>query len=153
MPADSEALVELPHSWKPLGVRIAIYAFGGALMVVFGAMWISLGPEIRGHFTTFQRATTVGLFLLLFVCYWGLIRSKVIASDDGLTVINGFRTHSYEWAQVIQITIGQGAPWAYLDLSDGETRSVIAIQGSDGARAIKAVREIRALIRDHEASD
>jgi hypothetical protein len=152
MPADSEALVELPHSWKPLGVRIAIYGLGGALIVVFAAMWILLGPEIRAMFTTFQRVTIVFLFLLLFACYWGLIRSRITASNDGLKVTNGFVTHDYEWAQVIKISLGRGAPWAHLDLSDGETRMVLAIQGSDGARADRAVNEIRALIKAHEAS-
>lgn len=152
MPADSDNLIPLPHTWKPLGVRIAIYAFGGALIVVFAAMWIGLGSEIRGYFTTFQRVTTIFLFLLLFICYWGLIRSKITATADGLTVVNGFRTHRFEWAQIITINLGRGAPWAHLDLSDGETRIVIAIQGSDGARANRAIAQIRALIRAHEAS-
>lgn len=152
MPAASENLVPLPRTWKPLGVRIAIYAFGGALIVVFAAMWIGLGAEIRGHFTTFQRVTTVFLFLLLFICYWGLIRSKITATEDGLTVVNGFRTHRFEWAQIITINLGRGAPWAHLDLSDGETRIVIAIQGSDGDRANRAIAQIKALIKAHEAS-
>ncbi|HNA98563.1 MAG TPA: PH domain-containing protein [Marmoricola sp.] len=152
MPADSENLVALPHSWKPLGVRIAVYLFGGALIVVFAAMWIALGPEIRGYFTPFQRATTIFLFLLLFACYWGLTRSRITATEMGLVIINGFRTHRYEWAQVVGITLARGAPWAHLDLSDGETHIVIAIQGSDGARAQRAIGEIKALIRAHEAS-
>jgi hypothetical protein len=147
MPADSESLVSLPHTWRPFGVRIAIYAFGSALIVVFAAMWVALGPEIRGHFTTFQRLTTIFLFLLLFAAYWGLIRSKIVATDQGVTVVNGFRSHHYEWAQIVGISLGRGAPWAHLDLSDGEAHMVLGIQGSDGNRAIRATNELRALIK------
>ena len=33
-----------------------------------------------------------------------------------------------------------------LDLADGETAAVMGIQGSDGARAQTAVRELRSLV-------
>ena len=39
-----------------------------------------------------------------------------------------------------------------LDLSDGTTLSMIGIQGSDGARARRAVRELRALVASHSPS-
>ena len=32
--------------------------------------------------------------MLLFVTYYGLERCKVVATDDGLTVVNGYRTRS-----------------------------------------------------------
>ena len=38
-------------------------------------------------------------------------------------------------------TLPPGAPWATLDLSDGTTVSAMGIQGSDGARARRAVRD------------
>jgi phosphotransferase system HPr-like phosphotransfer protein len=40
-----------------------------------------------------------------------------------------------------------------MDLSDGTQISVVAIQGSDGPRAVKAVRELRALIAAHTPPD
>ena len=36
---------------------------------------------------------------------------------------------------MIALPLRRGAPWAELDLSDGTTVSVMAIQGSDGDRA------------------
>ena len=44
------------------------------------------------------------------------------------------------------MSLRRGAPWGTLDLSDGTTISLIGVQGSDGARARRAVREIRAAI-------
>ena len=84
--------------------------------------------------------------LLLFAAYNSLMRSKIIATEGGLVVVNGYRRRTYEWSQLIGISLRRGAPWGTLDLSDGTTISLIAIQGSDGARARRAVREIRAAI-------
>ena len=61
-------------------------------------------------------------------------------------MVNGYRKRQYEWSQVIGVSLRRGAPWGTLDLSDGTTVSLIGVQGSDGARARKAVREIRAAI-------
>jgi len=46
----------------------------------------------------------------------------------------------------VAIHLPPGAPWAVLDLADGTTCPVMAIQGSDGGRAKAAVREVRALL-------
>ena len=114
-----------------------------ALVVV---VWVALDAEIRAQFTTFQRITLVLMGVLLFGVYNALVRSRVSATDAGLTVVNGYRKRSYEWSQVIGVSLRRGAPWGTLDLSDGTTISLIGVQGSDGDRARQAIREIRAAI-------
>lgn len=150
MPADSErtraVAPELPHTWRPLGVRLAVWILGTMLLVLFVAVWIAIGNEVRAQFTLFQRGTLVFMLLLLFGTWNALSRSRVTASNESLTVVNGYRTRSYEWSQVISVSLRRGAPWGTLDLSDGTTVSLIGVQGSDGERARKAVREIRATI-------
>ena len=137
---------ELPHTWRPFGVRMAGYVFGGLLLVFCIAFWILIGPTDRAKFTTFQMITLVAMGLLAFSVWWALVRPRVTASAEGLTVVNGYKRRDLEWAQVIGVNLRRGAPWASLDLSDGETVAVMAIQGSDGPRAARAVRELRALI-------
>ena len=137
---------ELPHTWRPFGVRVAIWVLGGLLVVLLAAVWIGLGDDVRSQFTIFQRATLVLMGLLLFLTYNSLVRSKVIATAEGLTVVNGYRRRSFEWSQVIAVHLRRGAPWGSLDLSDGTSISLIGVQGSDGDRARRAVREIRATI-------
>ena len=146
MPAGSDSAPSLPHTWRPFGVRIAVVVFGGGLLVLCAVVWLLLGDDIRSQFTPFQRGTLIFIGLLLFAAYNSLTRSKVIATVEGLTVVNGYRRRTYEWSQLIGISLRRGAPWGTLDLSDGTTISLIAIQGSDGARARRAVREIRAAI-------
>ncbi len=139
----------LPHTWRPFGVRVVLWIVGTLLIALLVAVWIGLGDDIRGQFTPWQRLTLVLFGVLLFVTYYGLERCKVVATDEGLTVVNGYRTRRFEWTQLIGLSLPRGAPWGTLDLSDGTTASVMAIQGSDGARARRAVREIRKCIADH----
>jgi hypothetical protein len=150
MPADSErvpaAAPKLPHTWRPFGVRVAVWVLGTMLLALFGVVWIAIGAESRSQFTLFQRGTLVFMALLLFATWHALVRSCVTATAESLTVVNGYRKRVYERSQVISVSLRRGAPWGTLDLSDGTTVSLIGVQGSDGARARKAIREIRATI-------
>ena len=136
----------LPHTWRPFGARIAATVGGICLVVVCGFAWFGLGADIRAQFTPFQKLTMVGLFALGFTAWFALVRSRVVAEDDRLVVVNGYRKHVYEWAEIVAVNLLRGAPWATLDLSDGTTMSALAIQGSDGDRARLAVRQLRSLI-------
>jgi hypothetical protein len=123
--------------------------FGGALLVVCAFAWFSIGAETRAKFTPFQRGTLVFLGLLGFALFYALVRSRVVATAERLVVVNGFRRREYEWAEILAVHLPPGAPWAVLDLSDGTSAPAMGIQGSDGARARRQVRELRALIDAH----
>jgi hypothetical protein len=146
MPAASESRVPLPHTWRPLGPRIAGAVAGGALLVITLFLWIGFDEETRDAVTPLQRGTVILLGLIGFACLYALIRSRVDAEMDRLIVVNGYRRHEYEWAQIVGVHLPPGAPWVTLDLADGNTVSAMGIQGSDGARAKQAVRQLRALV-------
>ena len=151
MPAASEAGgpgPALPQTFRPLGPRIvgAVLALG--LVVVCAAAWISFGPEVRARFTTLQRATLLILGGLGFGSMFALVRSRVVAERQRLVVVNGFRRRVLAWEQVVGVQLPPGAPWAVLDLSDGTTVAAMGIQGSDGERARRAARQLRALAAD-----
>lgn len=136
----------LPHTWRPFGVRMAGWVFGGALALVCLVVWIAFGPEVRSRFTPFQKGTLVFLGLLGVALLHAVGRCRVTAATTGLTIVNGYRSRTFEWAEVLGISLRRGAPFATLDLADGSSLSVFGIQGSDGSRATSAVREIRTLI-------
>ena len=145
MPAVSEPRPELPHTWRPFGPRLAGTLFGGMLLIVCAAAWFGFDDATRAKFTFFQRATLVFLGLLAFAAWFALMRSRVVATVDKLVVVNGYRRREYDWAEVIAVHLPPGAPWVVLDLADGSTASALGIQGSDGARAQRAVRQLRAI--------
>jgi len=138
--------VSLPHTWRPFGARVAVIVFGTMLLLICAFAWFGFDPEVRAKFTFFQRSTLVFLGLLASSVGYALARSRVVASESGLFVVNGYKRHEYEWAEVISIHLPPGAPWATIDLADGNTASMLAIQGSDGNRARDAVRTLRSLI-------
>ena len=144
--ADPEPRVSLPHTWRPLGVRLAGGVLGGGLLILCVGAWITFPDDVKETFTIFQRLTAIGLGLMAFAAWFALLRSRVVATDDRLVVVNGYKRREFEWAQVVRISIPPGAPWASLDLDDGTTCPVMGIQGSDGARARTAVRQVRAFL-------
>ena len=149
MPVVSEPV--LPHTWRPLGVRLAGAIFGGALLVVTGFAWFAFDDQTREAFSTFQRSTVVVLGGLFYAAGFALARSRVLAESTRLVVVNGYRRHEYAWAEVLAVHLAPGAPWAVLDLADGTSQPAMGIQGSDGARAQRAVAELRLLIDQRPA--
>jgi PH (Pleckstrin Homology) domain-containing protein len=155
MPADSDrptgtgsarSVPSLPHTWRPLGVRVAVVGFGLMLLVVCLAAWFGFDEETRDRFSLLQLSTLFVFGAGAAGCGWALARARVTAETGTLTVVNGFRTRRLAWEEVIAIRLPEGAPWATLDLADGTTISAMAFQGSDGRRAIEGVRAVRALI-------
>jgi len=150
MPADSERApdlaVGLPHTWRPLGPRIAGIAAGTILLVLFLAAWLAFDDETRARFTAFQIGTLAALWLGGGAAMFALVRSRVVAERDRLVIVNGYRRRELDWAQVIAVRLPPGAPWVTLDLADGDVVSAMGIQGSDGQRARLAVRQLRALV-------
>lgn len=156
MPADSDrtadrALPSLPRTWRPMGIRVAVIGIGAMLFAVCAAAWFGFDDSVRERFNILQRLTLLLMGAGLAVCGWALARARVTAEMESLVVVNGFRTRELDWEEVLAIHLPDGAPWATLDLADGTTISAMAFQGSDGARALAGVRQLRALI-DREGS-
>ncbi len=148
MPAGSDPLagVSLPHTIRPFGVRIAIYVLGALLLLTTVVMWFAFPPSIRAQFTVFQVLTILAIGLLFYAGGHALSRSRLVARESGLTVVNGYRTRRFEWNEILAVTLRPGSPWAILDLSDGTSVPAMGIQGSDGDRAQRQVRRLRALV-------
>jgi hypothetical protein len=123
------------------------------LLVLVIAVWIALGDDIRSRFTLVQRVTLIGFGALGFVGLYAVMRSRVSADEQGLTVVNGYRSRVYEWSQVVGVNLRRGAPWAGMDLSDGTSISMMGIQGSDGQRAVRAIRQLRQLLAENSRTD
>lgn len=150
MPAGSESL---PRTFRPFGVRIAVYLFGAMLVVVVGVIWFTFPPSIRAQFTPFQRGTVVVLGLAFLALGWGLARSRIEARPDGVRVVNGYRSRAFDWNELVAVSLKPGSPWAVLDLSDGTSLGALGIQGSDGARARQQIRDLRALVTEQTRTE
>jgi hypothetical protein len=97
----------------------------------------------------------VGLSGLLV---WGVLallsRPKAVADEQGLTVINLTVRRRLEWAQVLRVNLRSGDPWVSLDLDDGTTLAVMAIQpGAGRAGALRDARLLRDLADHYGSAD
>ncbi len=142
MPAGSE----LPVRFRPLGVRVVATALGMLLVLLSSVIWLQFPAQVRASFTVGQRVTLFVFAGLFGAAGYALGRSRIDADESGLTVVNGYRRHRYDWSQVVAVTMRSGNPWAVLDLSDGTVQAAMGIQASDGNRAKAQVRRLRALV-------
>lgn len=123
-----------------------MFGLGGMLLTVCLVFWFALPPHIRGEFSLLERVIVVAFGLALAAIAAGLARCRLVAREEGVTIVNGYRKRSFHWNQLVAISLRPGGPWAVIDLSDGTTVSAMAIQSSDGPRAMAQVRAVRALI-------
>lgn len=74
-------------------------------------------------------------------------------SPEGLTVRNLVQTRTVAWEEIVRISFAPGRPWVSLDLADGDTLAVMAIQGADGERGRAEATRLATLVAEHEAPD
>ena len=128
---------------RPRAVRVAAYL--SAVIVMAGM----IGGAVM--ITSFQWGGRIALLvvgvLVFFFCHLEA-SVKVTARAVQLEVRNLMRTRTLEWPEVLGISFPMGDPWAHLDLADGHTHPLNAIQRYDGKRAIAAAHQLQALIRE-----
>lgn len=137
----------LPYRVRPLGVRIAVAAVLVGLLVVCAAVWVGFGEETRAKFTLFQISTLIVLGLLIAATGHAVGRSRLDVRADGLTVVNGYRIHDVAWRDVTAVRMRPGAPWASIVRADGTSLGLLAVIQTDGARAQRALHQLRAVAR------
>lgn len=145
--------VSLPRTYRPFGARVATTVAGFALLAATVVLWRLFTDDIRASFTVGYRLTVIFMLGLVFSGLYGIYRMAVRADATGLTVVNGYRTHRFEWAELVRISMTTHRPWALLDLADGSAVSVMAIQTADGDRAVRAVRELAVLLAEQTRTD
>jgi Bacterial PH domain len=137
-------------TWRPHWPRIIPYVL--ASVVVVGM--VVLAVAMPSNWGLGDRIGFVVIGLIVAGILHMLARSRVIADDSGLTIVNALRTHEYEWAEVLGVTMAEGAPWPTIDLADGSVVPAMGIQASDGDRAHRAVAELAAMVHARgEASE
>ncbi|AJF64124.1 PH domain-containing protein [Streptomyces vietnamensis] len=135
----------LPVTFRPGRTRAVLLTMSVAMFVVItgvAMMLERLGPGERASFV-FTAALLSGVLVLLS-------RPKVVADDEGVTVVNITRTRRLAWAEILRVNLRPGDPWVFLDLSDGTSLPVLGIQpGIAKESAIRDARALRALAESH----
>ncbi len=145
--------MQTPRIYRPFGARLVVVVMALTLVGAVTFLWAAMPAEVRSQFSWPQRITILFFFGAILLALWGMFRTSVAISDSGLVITNIFKVRSYDWAQVLAISLHRGDPWAVLDLSDGTSVVAMAIQGSDGALTNGVLREIGEQIEKHSPSE
>ena len=133
----------LPMVWRPVLTRVVLLGLA-VLSLGFFCTIAVLGPD------DWHRHDRVGLGVcgLVFALVLAVLARPVAKADpQGLTVVNFVRSRRLDWAEILGVNLRRGDPWVLLDLSDGSTLAVVAIQPGSGLRqAVQAARELRACV-------
>lgn len=132
-----------PRRARLVAVSVAVVSvllFGGLAAVVPSA-----GAGDRIGIAAF------GLAIAWFM--WRYASLAAVPSEAGLRVRNLLTTRSLDWAEIVAVHLVVGAPWVTLDLADGDTLAVMAIQKADGAAGRAEASRLAALVTAHAAAE
>ena len=145
----SSAPPALPVTFRPGRTRAVLLTAGVAIFVVITAIALlleKLGPG--------ERLSFILTAALMFGVLAQLARVKVVADENGVTVVNIASRRRLEWAEIVQVNLRPGDPWVFLNLSDGTSLPALGIQpGIAKQRAIADARALRALTEARSVGD
>jgi hypothetical protein len=134
-------------------VRIAAAMAAVVLVGMMTLLWLLLSQEVQDTFSTFQRLTLLLVVAFMVGTLYALFRTAAYADADGLTIVNGYRRRRLDWTQIVRVSLSSNRPWALVDLDDGSTASVMAIQTADGSRARKAARQLATILAERTGTE
>lgn len=148
MPAGCE--VFRPYVLRPLTLVAAV-----AVLAAFIALSYGLGTIGWDAWKPVDHIWLIALGILFAAILWRLGSVRAIATPASLTVRNIVRTRTFTWPEIIGVSYSttSGQPWPLLDLADGTTYAVMAIQTADGARGFAAADRLRRLVDTYGTPD
>ncbi len=140
-------------SARPQRLRVVCWISAAVIVAFFTVVGTALrgSTEGGGAFSAGDQAAMVGLGVLFAVGVLMLTRPRVEADADGVKIRNVVGGYELPWAVVRAVRFDNGSPWASLELLDDETVAVMAIQANDKDYAVRAVRELRRLLAEHQS--
>lgn len=127
-------------------VVIALAFIGGAVILL-----ITLAGLSGNHAAD---AFAIVLIAAMAVSTCALVgRPRAVADGTGLAVRNPVRSRRLAWEEIIAVRFGRSDPWVLLDLADGSSYAVLAIQAADGPRARRDAQWLRSRVADHEGHE
>ena len=134
---------------RPRRIRRFLLPVAAAIVVLFLVGGLRLRESATGvHFLTSDQVAVICLGLLIAAGVLLFLRPMVRAGAETVEVRNLGGIRQVRWGDVRAVSFRDGAPWARLELEADEYIPVMAIQATDGQRAVAAIRALRALHRD-----
>jgi hypothetical protein len=131
------------------GRRVAATMAVLSLLIFVGGALSLPGEQLFGGSGVLDRILLISCGAGVSGMLWRFASIRAVASEQGLVVRNLVTTRTLEWAQIVGVLFGGGAPWVSVDLDDTDTVAVMAIQKSDGAFGRAEAARLTALVQVH----
>ena len=131
-------------TWLFARVTVALLVGGAALLII-------LAPGTGGGYAPTDIGAIVAVTAAAALLTWRHGTVAGYPTPEGLRVRNLVYTTVLAWPEIESVRFGQGRPWVSLNLANGHTVAVMAIQGADGARATEDAHRLAALVEIHSA--
>ena len=133
-------------TFRPRRSRIVSIVVAIALVVVFAVVAVRIPQGGVTGWTAADSAALVAFAVAVaaFLLRFAFVRAT--PTPQGLHINNLVVSRDLDWAEIVNVQSGNGAPWLVLELSDTETLAVMAIQRSDGDFANAEARRLAALV-------
>lgn len=144
---------QLHRPFRPRAARLVCLPLAGISLVMMVGLAVGL-PGLTG--VRLGAGDRVGFVSLGVAIAWFLLREAGVRADPdraGIVVRNLLRTRRLAWAEVVSVRFGPDRPWVLLDLADGDTLAVMAVQRADGDRARTEARRLATLVAAHSTTE
>jgi Bacterial PH domain len=154
MPRASGAIPATPDPYAVFrprrGRRVALtMAVFSLLIFTGGAISLPQVDPLFGGWGLPDRLLLVGCGAAISSLLWRYATIRAVPSTQALVIRNLLTTRTLEWAQIVRVQFGGGAPWVSVDLDDTDTVAVMAIQKADGAFGQAEAARLSALVQVH----
>jgi hypothetical protein len=134
--------------FRPRRARIVAVSVAVVSILLFGAVGLFV-PAAGAP----DRLAIAGFGVAVAWFMWRYASLAAVPSDTGLRVRNLLTTRDLDWAEIVDVHLVVGAPWVTLDLDDGDTLAVMAIQKADGAFGRAEASRLAGLVAAHAAPE
>jgi hypothetical protein len=135
--------------FRPFRARRVSWAIAAMEFLVVGIPALFVAGSGPGRLGWGDRLSILALGAVIAAAILRFSMLSAIPGEDGVVVHNIVHTTQLEWAQIVSVRFGGGNPWVLLDLDDGQTMAVMAIQRADGARGEAEARRFATLVALH----
>lgn len=151
-PADDLYAKFYPRRTRAVALTMsALVALGALILLGFAISDLISAPtgdDGRSTYVQFDVAVWVVVFLLGAALLYRHGTVSATVTTETIHVRNLVRSATYTWQELVTVRLGE-RPWVQVDLSDGKSTAIMAIQRSDGARAQREAERLATLVAIH----
>ena len=133
--------------FRPRRARMVALWCGWLSLALFGAIAVIIPTQIDNRWGVGDRLMLFGFGVAIAALAWRYATIRAVPSRQGLVVRNLVTSRTLEWSEVVGIQFGGGEPWVSLDLEEGDTLAVMAIQKADGVTGEQEASRLAALVQ------